>query len=304
MYYGFELMVREASFNTLHWGCRLFQQFVVDMACKMETERLNYLLHNQDKLKRDKYTNFVDAVDAGDTRNAGIRTVLPATFVGGPRYMHQKMQDGMAIVQKYGIPAYFHTMTCNPKCPAIQRELFNYVDEAGEPTERKQTASDRPDIVARVFNLLIKDLINTVKGGLLGRYVAHVGTLEMQKRGLPHIHILIWVHPEDSPRRGDTIDQRVRAEIPNPEEEPELHAKVKAHMIHGPCGSLNPNSPCMKNGKCSKGFPKDFQRDTVTTDKAFPVYRRRSPQQGGFTTDIFMRTSQSVVTVDNRCVDK
>lgn len=302
MYYAFKMMVREDVFNGILWGCRLFQQYVVDMGCKVETERLNYIMQNQDKLKRDKYTNFVDAVDAGDTRNAGIRTILPATFVGGPRYMHQKMQDGMAIVQKLGIPGYFHTMTCNPRSPAIQRELFNYLDEDGEPTERKQTASDRPDIVGRVFYLLIKDLIDSVKGGILGRYVGHLGTLEMQKRGLPHIHLLIWVHPEDSPRRGDNIDQRVRAEIPDPQAEPELHAKVRAHMIHGPCGSFNPNSPCMKNGKCSKGYPEDFQQETVTTNKAFPRYRRRSPQQGGFTTDIFMRSSQSVVTVDNRWV--
>nr|XP_047144698.1 uncharacterized protein LOC124818197 [Hydra vulgaris] len=46
-------------------------------------------------------------------------------------------------------------------------------------------------------------------------------------------------------------------------------------MIHGPCGILNPNSPCMKDGVCSKNYPKDFNVNTVAVHNGYPRYRRR-----------------------------
>ena len=52
-------------------------------------------------------------------------------------------------------------------------------------------------------------------------------------------------------------------------------------MIHGPCGAFNPDSPCMKDGKCTKGFPKPFCSETSTSNDGYPAYRRRSPEEGG-----------------------
>ena len=39
---------------------------------------------------------------------------------------------------------------------------------------------------------------------------------------------------------------------------------------------LNKVCPCMKEGKCSKFFPKPYQEETSVDQDGFAVYRRRS----------------------------
>ena len=46
-------------------------------------------------------------------------------------------------------------------------------------------------------------------------------------------------------------------------------------MIHGPCGTLNPNWFCMKDGECSKGYPKELCEIISTNVNGYPKYRRR-----------------------------
>jgi len=47
-------------------------------------------------------------------------------------------------------------------------------------------------------------------------------------------------------------------------------------MIHGPCGKARLSSPCMKNFKCTKFFPKKFIEQTIVDQDGYPVYKRSS----------------------------
>ena len=74
----------------------------------------------------------------------------------------------MAICRTYGKPDIFLTMTANPNWPEIQEELLWEVDPApgANHQRRRQKASDRPDIVARVFELKENALLKEIKDGI------------------------------------------------------------------------------------------------------------------------------------------
>jgi hypothetical protein len=100
-------------------------------------------------------------------------------------------------------------------------------------------------------------------------------TIEFQKRGLPHAHILLFLHPSSKYPTPDDINKIISAEIPDPVNQGELYNLVKTHMIHGPCGVGIDSAPCYKDGKCSKYYPKKFIAKTALDPDGYPVYRRR-----------------------------
>ncbi|POM79458.1 LOW QUALITY PROTEIN: Helitron helicase-like protein [Phytophthora palmivora] len=116
--------------------------------------------------------------------------------------------------------------------------------------------------------------------GLLGIVAARIHVVEYQKRGLPHAHILLIMRPEDKPVTAEDVDRLTSAELPDKETHPELYETVISNMLHGPCGQQSPNCPCMKNGKCSKKFPKQFAEETIMAEDKYPTYRRRRRPEG------------------------
>ncbi|KAL3024818.1 hypothetical protein AAZX31_04G146800 [Glycine max] len=163
--------------------------------------------------------------------------ILPSTFFGNPRYMDQLYFDGMAICSHVGFPNLFITLTCNPNWPEIRRVLA--------PLNLK--ATDRPDLISHVFRLKYEQMLfDLTKKHLLGKVVAY------------------------------EIDQIISTEIPSHENDPELYTLVQNHMVHGPCGILQSKSPCMKEGKCSRFYPKMFQPQTVLDSNGYLIYRRRN----------------------------
>jgi len=284
-FYSYRIMVRQGEVNHMVYFRSLFSQFLVHMYAKIETERLNYIRNNQAHLRADSYIHLRDAVGRqdADAAQVGQMVVLPSSFTGGPRYMHERTQDAMTYVRYHGRPDLFITFTCNPRWKDITDALLP-----------GQKSHDRHDIIARVFHLKVKKMMALLnKGSLLGGVRCFMYSVEWQKRGLPHIHILLWLEQRIFP---DTIDKVICAEIPDPEQDPLLHNIVKANMIHGPCGSLNHNSPCMKGGSCSKRYPRPLLKDTQTGGDGYPQYRRRSPADGGFTIKI------NRIELDNRWV--
>ena len=106
---------------------------------------------------------------------------------------------------------------------------------------------------------LLKDF---KKGTFFKPYTAALHRIEFQKRGLPHAHILLWFGNSSRTPSSEEVDEIISAELPNKEEDPEAYNLVTKHMIHGPCGVINPKSPCMENNVCTKKYPRPYNEST------------------------------------------
>ncbi|POS82416.1 hypothetical protein EPUL_003749, partial [Erysiphe pulchra] len=98
------------------------------------------------------------------------------------------------------------------------------------------------------------------------------GTANEKKIGLPHVHILLYLHEDDVPKTPEQVDELVRAQIPT--DDPKLAEIVKKQLTHGHCGPGFPNAPCYRDGKSAKGYPKPFCETTILADNSYPVYSR------------------------------
>ena len=112
-----------------------------------------------------------------------------------------------------------------------------------------------------------------------------------------HTVICCWIIP-------DKIDDVICVEIPDPVVDPDLHQIVISNMVHGPCGSTNPQSPCMQDGHCDKRFPKQYISETQLGSDSYPLYKRSIPDNGGQVSTITMRIGSSCINqeVDNRWI--
>ena len=257
--------------NPIMSAGNLTQQWLVDSYLQVEANNLNYIRHHQQQLRVEQHQGLADHV-ANLAENAhisaGVAVILPSSFEGSPRNMRERCCDAMSIFARWGAPDLFITFTANPSWPEITENM--------RPGEH---SSDRPDLIARVFKIKLDTLINDLtKHGVLGQSKAYVYSIEFQKRGLPHSHILVTLRAEDQFTTTERIDQFVCAEIPA-HSSPRLREIILRCMMHGPCGTVNPHAPCMKDGKCSKDFPKTFNDVTVPSVSGYPIYRRRPGEQ-------------------------
>ncbi|AQK55106.1 hypothetical protein ZEAMMB73_Zm00001d051768 [Zea mays] len=267
-YYCYRFQIRPSIFNPILHGKRLFQQFAVDTYIKIESSRLDFIRKNQDRLRADLYKGLVDSLHEGENRadKIGKRTVLSTSFIGGPRDMRRRYMDAMALVRKFGKPDIFLTMTCNPNWDEITRELLPM-----------QSPQDRPDLVVRIFRAKLEELKKRLtKHDILGKIRAYVYVVEFQKRGLPHVHFLLIMQRKYKLTCPDQYDLLISAEMPDKKKYPELYKMVIKHMMHGPCGLLNPKCPCTKGrASCKNHYPRAFSNATSQGKDSYPIYRRR-----------------------------
>ena len=312
-FFAFHLNMRDKSSDFLFRAGRLFQEYTCIAYTTIESQKLKFQRNNQKALRADTYKNVKEVVaelmpmsdriyNDDHMLRLGKKIVLSKSFIGSPRWYNSQFQDGMAICREHHKPDFFITMTCNPNWVEIQRELRS-----------TETAQDRPDIVARVFKLKKDQLLRDISHGkVFGKVPAILWVIEFQKRGLPHIHILVILADDDRITSSSEVDNVISTELPpDPDLFPvgsdahnqamRLEEIIVKNMVHGPCGKNNPDSPCMSDGVCSKGYPKPFcDRTNLDPDNSHPQYQRLSPENGG--RSIVVKVKGKEYVVDNRWI--
>ena len=156
----------------------------------------------------------------------------------------------------------FITMTANPNWDKITWELLT-----------GQTSYNHSNLVTCIFKLKKQELINNIYNrNIFGQVPAYMYAIKFQKRGLPHVHLLVVLEENSRLRTPADINSCISSQWPDSKMQPLLFETVKLTMIHGPCGNFNLSVPCMQNGKCTKGYPKAFQQNTCTTKDGYPLY--------------------------------
>ncbi len=255
-------LLREPRFS--RFG-RLANEYAVDMFSRNLESRLNYIRDNQQRLRRED-AEHMGAEAVTDQENI----YLPASFLGSNRWATEQIADSLAIAATYGPPTFFVTMTCNAQWPEITSQLLP-----------GQDYQDIPVVVCRVFRRKLQLLEQALRnmfpnaGGLL--YMVH--SIEFQKRGLPHAHILIkyasdCIDPED-------VDRVISAEMPS---DPTDALLVQQYMIHHhPSDDKPPSRYCQRDHDdgtrtCRFHYPQPIIAQTYADSSGRIHYRRRTAQ--------------------------
>ena len=310
-----------------HLFGRLGNEYLVDMYSRVEDQRLDYLRRGRKQQLADmkevirearERINRLDVGEPLDTNEqpedrdtnctaAEESFLLPATFPGSRAWASEQVSDSLAIVADRGDPSLFITMTTNPNWPEIQTRLLP-----------GQQAADIPDIVNRAFKARLSNAMSQIRKHF-GKVAYSIKVTEFQKRGLPHIHMVLRLgisphhdcstdfktnhlcdHGTEPGIPFHKLSQVISAEIPLEEDDPELRQLVLTYNQHPRSHLTSQRSRCNKDGRCIWRFPHQIREHNELDPHGKVRFRRRREEDCWTAPYIpfLLRTMQCHVYVD------
>jgi hypothetical protein len=137
----------------MHARGRLLNDWLINMYCRMEDERLSLVRREQStRIASRKDLCEALANEHSPPSTVGTKYHLPSTVPGSPRHLKGLRVDALELARRKGPPTYFIALTCNPHWPEIREALAP-----------GQTAADRPDITVRVFHGRLEKMMAYLK---------------------------------------------------------------------------------------------------------------------------------------------
>ena len=241
----------------MHSCGRLLNEWFINMYCRMEDERLSVIRGEQQRrLAHRGELQAIVATAPGAAGPVGKKFYLPASVTGSPRHLRRMRTDCLELCRRKQAPDFFITLTCNPRWPAIVAAL-----------QEGQSASDRPDVIVRVFHAKLQKMLAFLREKFCGGALYLVKVIEYQKRGLPHAHIAM--KSKNPPASIAALDSLITCQLPT--DEGHLRDLVLAHMVH----KCTPACRDDESQACRKGCPWNFEEYTHFTERGYPCHQRK-----------------------------
>ncbi|XP_057292445.1 uncharacterized protein LOC130621150 [Hydractinia symbiolongicarpus] len=183
---------------------------------------------------------------------------------GTPAYWKHFLYDVLAMVKQLGLPSYFLTLSCADlrwdELVVIIGKLNN-IDVSSNELDyfrRCSILNQNPVLTARHFQYRVENFFREIllhKSSPIGQVANYAIKVEFQFRGSPHIHAFLWLLDSPTLTNETTdsytsfVDNTIRADLPDPLIEPELHNLVSQYQIHSHSNSCRKykNIPCRFN---------------------------------------------------------
>lgn len=183
-FYRYLMQIRGNVWQTYHWlwwALNLAQIYCLTVYNRIEANEANEIKKQQKNLVSilpEVLVNFFKK-RAQQCYGIGVKFgkifFAPKTFRGSRRYYQKAYADSQAIIRAFGSPHVFVTFTLNSEAPELvgKQNLLN--DD--------ETWADRPEIVIRIFDSKIKELMkDLLEKHIFGHIAAWFGAVEFQKR--------------------------------------------------------------------------------------------------------------------------
>ncbi|KAL7074608.1 hypothetical protein ACQ4LE_005793 [Meloidogyne hapla] len=299
-YIRYRLAIRQSDSPHNIWsaGGGLSQKIVLDYAARIDAEVASFLRKPEFNLRATLPENVLKHL-AKDANLESVDQLGSVIFFhknnpGTRPYFQDMFYDATTIMsrtRKEGCASFMFTFTTNPRWPEIKRNFIR----------KDQKLVNRFDILCRIYADKLRKLHFLLdKKNIFGNILGYAESMEFQKRiGGPHLHRVFCT---DTEATAENIDNLIWAHIPPKPDDSDQSAwanfirKVRELLpkfqIHD-CGDHCKGS----NGRCMKGFPKPFSRQTILHDNKPADYYRPSPTDGGETLQV--KHGSTYITYDN-----
>ncbi len=205
--------------------------------------------------------------------NESNTTTLPSFIWTSDTFWKKKEHQLNAIVQNFGLPQIFYTMT-------MGEGKWKHLHKILKKTDNGNTLpSNRPFHTYHHYAHRLQSLHHYLwKNPTLSnfeKWIHHFERDEFQNRGAIHTHGVAWLEKSIPELISANV---IRADLPDPNTKPELYNLVKTHQIHhcipSKCGGLHSNEK-----QCKQKFSKPLSDRTYYDEELETfIYHRTKPE--------------------------